>query len=349
MRRCTCRRRTCRRCTCRGRTRRRRTCRRRRGGPARRRRSNWCRCALRCRAWRRPGGCTGRRTSSLALAARRTARRSLLHGGRTGRRGCIRGRRRRCRRSRRRRCARRRRSSRRRGLRRCSRRWWCEFLPRGRRGRRRGWRGLGSRRRGRRCSRPRSRGRRRRWRRRRFWCSSRRRRRRWRSRARRRGSRRWRWCRPWRCGGGRRCGGRRCGARGRGGRRRTLRRRLLVAVGRLRLRDDDGIWLRPGWHACELHGRQGGRGKQCEAEVCHGDLVPRKVLCAEGLGTIDQLPAVGPHCGGQKNAALFILTSQRLNADAVHGSFSRCFQPRFHLVRCGVRKSATPRYDRWRD
>jgi hypothetical protein len=46
-----------------------------------------------------------------------------------------------------------------------------------------------------------------------------------------------------------------------------------------------------------------GRGKQHEAKVCHGDFVPRKVLDAEGFGTVDQHPAVGPECGDQKTQA----------------------------------------------
>jgi hypothetical protein len=244
------------------------------------------------RSGRRRRGWRGRR--SLPVAGRRTTGLTLLQGRRAGRcgRGCLRRRgRRRVSGRGRRRCALRRR----RGVRRRSRGRRRELLP-GRRRRRcsRFWR-----RRRRRSSRPL-------WRRWWRWRCSRSRRRRRGGGRRRCGARRrcsgWRRWRSWprRSGGRRR---RRCGARGRRCRGRwSLRRRLLALLGfaRLSLRDDDGIGLRLGWHACELERREGGRGKQHKAKVCHGDLVPRKVLCAEGFGTVDQQPAVRPDCGGKK-------------------------------------------------
>jgi hypothetical protein len=84
-----------------------------------------------------------------------------------------------------------------------------------------------------------------------------------------------------------------------------LRRLLALVVLRLRLRHDDGIGSRLGWHACELHRREGGRGKQHEAKVCHDGLVPRKVLYAEWFGVGDQQPAKRPECGGAKTQEAF--------------------------------------------
>jgi hypothetical protein len=212
-----------------------------------------------------------------------------------------------------RRCSRRRRRVRRRSRRR------RPLLQGRRRWRRRCSLGRGRRRR--RCSRLRGRRGRRR-------CRSRRRRRRRSCGPRRRGSRR------------RRRSGR-LGRRGSGGRRRrggtgAGRRWLLVLVLGIwlrRLRDDDRAvlrlgrqGLRLGRHACELHRREGGRGKQHEAEVLHDGLVPRKVLCAEGFGEAINCQPLGRIVAAPKRRKLFILTSQRLTSHDVHGSFRRCFQ-----------------------
>jgi hypothetical protein len=241
-----------------------------------------------------------------------------------------------------------RRGRRRRGVRRRSRRRRCG-------GRRR--RSLGCRRRRRRRSRF-WRRRRRRWRR--LRCGRGRRRggsRRRRGRGRRsltgwwRGGRRWRWRSRFRRrsrGGRRRSGTRRRGSTG----RRPLLRRLfaLLVVGlSLRLGDDGRRGLRLGWRACELHRREGGRGKQREAKVCHDGLVPRKVLAPKGSAwTINSQPR-GWIVAARKRRKVFILTSQRLNRSAVHGSFRRCFQIEVPScpLHCGE-DDFTGRYP-WRD
>ena len=100
------------------------------------------------------------------------------------------------------------------------------------------------------------------------------------------------------CGGWRRRSGARTG-------RRSLRRWLLALVFRrlrLRLRDDDRIGLRLGWRARELHRREGGRGKQHEAKVCHDGLVsPGKVLVRrEGSVQAINSQRLGIDCGESK-------------------------------------------------
>src|SRR5262249_33149460 len=90
-------------------------------------------------------------------------------------------------------------------------------------------------------------------------------------------------------------------------RRRALRGRLLALFLRLswRLRDDERGGLRLTWHACELHRREGGRGKQHEAKICHDGLVSRKGLWAQRAGTGDQQPAKGPDCGATETNVFF--------------------------------------------
>lgn len=166
-----------------------------------------------------------------------------------------------------------RRSGRRRRGRRPRRGWW-----------RRWWRGLAHLRRGRR-RRSRRPGR-------------------WRSGGWRRGSRG-----PRRCSGGRGRRGSRGASRGSGAGRRSLAGRLLGLVGvlrrRLRLGDDDRSSLCLRRCACEMHRREGGGGKQHKAKVCHDGFVPRKVLCAEGFGNVDQLPAKRPDCGDTESQNAF--------------------------------------------
>jgi hypothetical protein len=187
--------------------------------------------------------------------------------------------------------------------------------------------------------------------------------------------RRWRWCLGCsrrrgrrrrlplrRCRGGRRRG-RSSGLwrRGRGGRRgrrgtrsgrRSLRRGLLALVFlRLcrRLRDGDRRGLRLRRHACELHRREGGRGKQHEAKVCHDGLVSPEGSLHREFGTGDQQPALGRIVATAKRRQLFILASQRLRHSLVHDPFSPCFQSESSMLSPAACLKDVRRGYRWRD
>jgi hypothetical protein len=135
----------------------------------------------------------------------------------------------------------------------------------------------------------------------------------------------WRWTRLrshsrwWRrrgCRARRRCGrgwrrsrGLRCGSR----RRRTLRRRLLLGARGaffLGLRHDERCGLRERSEGRELRRRQGGRGEQQDAKVCHDVLGPRNRSGSNGLHwhaswSIERL-IIRPDCGGLQMVGWFL-------------------------------------------
>jgi len=141
---------------------------------------------------------------------------------------------------------------------------------------------------------------------------------------------------PRRCPSGRRRTLRRCnmGRSGRYLRRRTFRcpsRRLLFMLVltpgfALRLCELNSRRLRIRCQGCELHRRQGRRGKQHETKFCHdGPNPPGRSFEKPHGGWTDQQPAMGPHCGTCKSGTAFYLHAQALAG----GTYSSRIQSRF--------------------